>query len=111
ITVGEHCNLNYPSALVLKEKKQFVTNLENPQKQSQIIIGNNTHIKGTVGFIGEKTPNNYRPQVIVDEETIVEGEVYCNMNLELKGTVLGSVFASNFVANQAGSIYQNHIYN
>lgn len=112
VIIGEHCNLNYPSALILKEKKQFNANgRQNDQEHPQIIIGNNSYIKGVVGLIGEKTSNNYRVQMIIEEKATVEGDVYCNMNIELKGTVFGNVFASNFVANQAGSIYQNHIYN
>lgn len=112
VIIGEYCNLNYPSALILKEKKQFNANAQQiNQEDHQIIIGNNSYIKGVVGLIGEKTPNNYRVQMIIEEKATVEGDVYCNMNIELKGTVFGNVFASNFVANQAGSIYQNHIYN
>jgi hypothetical protein len=40
----------------------------------------------------------------------VIGEVYCNQNTELKGAVIGSVFTNNFIANQFGSVYQNHLY-
>ncbi|MGC1633475.1 MAG: hypothetical protein WA749_15300, partial [Gelidibacter sp.] len=37
--------------------------------------------------------------------------VFCNNNTELRGTVYGTIYTSNFVAQQSGSIYQNHIYN
>jgi hypothetical protein len=42
---------------------------------------------------------------------IIKGEVYCNTNIELKGTVFGTVYTSNFIAKQSGSVYQNHLYN
>lgn len=112
ITVGENCTLNYPSALILKTKKPIQgQELENENRLSEIRIGEGSIIKGLVVYHGEATKNNHKAQLIIEENAFVKGEAYCNLNLELKGTVQGSVFASNFIANQSGSIYQNHIYN
>ena len=112
ITVGENCILNYPSALIIKTKKAIEgSGTENEAILSEIQIGEGSVVNGLVVYHGEPTKNNHKAQLIIEENAFVQGEVHSNSNLELKGTVQGSVFASNFIANQSGSIYQNHIYN
>ena len=32
-------------------------------------------------------------------------------NIELKGSVFGTVYTNNFIAKQFGGVYVNHIYN
>lgn len=111
ITVGSNCKLNYPSALVLNEKAIQTTQntTSNIKETSFIKVNKNTIIKGNITYLGDT--KNYNPQVFIDEKTNIIGEVYCNRNLELLGTVSGSVYTSGFVAKQSGSVYQNHIYN
>ena len=46
-----------------------------------------------------------------EKDAKIKGQVYCNGNFEIKGTVSGSVYTKQFVANQSGSIFMNHIYN
>ncbi len=105
INVGKNTRLDYPSALVLHTK-----NTATQQSKSQLHVGKNTIIKGVVVYLGN-TANNYSPQILLAENTTVFGEVYCNKNLELKGTVYGTVYANNCISKQFGSIYKNHIYN
>lgn len=110
ITVGKSCQLNYPSTLILNEKNIVDTKNTNQNEDNTLIkINQGSEIKGIIAFLGEI--KNFKPQVFIDENATVTGEIYCNKNLELLGKVNGSVFASNFIANQAGSSYQNHIYN
>ena len=112
ITVGENCELKYPSALVLNEDSKNIlatANSNSQEKTPSISIENGAIFQGIVLFLG--TSKNYKAQVFIDEHAIVKGEVYCNKNLELLGAIHGSVFTSNFVANQSGSSYQNHLYN
>lgn len=112
IKIGNHCTLGYPSAMVLNDvtKKSEGISIQNDE-DVQITIDDNSIVKGVVVFIGDEKPNNFKAQIVIEEQSIVEGEIYCNRNLELKGRVYGSVFTSNFVAKQSGSVYQNHIYN
>ena len=110
ITVGNNCKLNYPTSLVLEEKVQTNLHEATNHKETPLIkIKKGSKIKGSVIYLG--TTSNYKAQILIDEKTTIIGEVYCNRNLELLGNVYGSVFASGFVANQSGSVYQNHIYN
>jgi cytoskeletal protein CcmA (bactofilin family) len=112
ITVGRNCSFNYPSALILTESIENNGPVESGsgyKDTSFIKIGKGTSFKGVIVYISEA--KNYKAQVFIDEKTTVTGEIYCNRNLELLGSVNGSVFTSNFMANQSGSSYQNHIYN
>ncbi|MFV0571688.1 MAG: hypothetical protein ACK5M1_04545 [Xanthomarina gelatinilytica] len=114
IRVGSNVHLEYPSALVLNEKQlgyqQGAIN-NNHLETSFIYIEENAVIKGLVLFLGEEKTNNYKAQIELNENATLYGELYCNQNTELKGTVYGTVFTNNFIANQSGSVYQNHIYN
>jgi hypothetical protein len=108
IIVGTNCKFNYPSALVLKEKEQLFSTTTNKQPPS-ILVNKQSTIKGILIYLGDSV--SYKAQVIIADNTTITGEVYCNKNLELLGRIQGSVYTSGFVANQSGSVYQNHIYN
>lgn len=111
IIVGKECKLNYPSALIL-----YQDNKNNPDANSnidfnnQIFIDSNTLVNGTVCYIQSKIVADYNTQLVLEKASRIKGLVYCMGNFEIKGTVSGSVFTKQFVANQAGSIFLNHIY-
>lgn len=109
ISVGKYCKLNYPSALVLNESTNRVQVINNNENTAFINVSEGTNIKGAIAYFGET--KNYKAQVFIDEHVTITGEIFCNKNLELIGDVEGSVYTSNFIANQSGSAYQNHIYN
>lgn len=119
IQTGKNCEFGYPSALVVWEEEEKENSAENVSVSQQategsensVRIGEGTIVKGIVMFKGVERENNYTAQVVLEERTNVYGEVYCNQNTELMGRVAGSVFTGNFIANQSGSIYQNHLYN
>lgn len=109
INVGKNCELEYPSALVLNEKIVQATN--TTEEIQQIVIDKETTFRGVVVFLSEHNEESYKPQIVLEEQSTIMGEVYCNQNLELLGAVNGSVFTKGFIANQFGSVYKNHIYN
>ena len=111
ITVGENCKLIYPSVLFINEEKTDNSVKQDTNENAKIQINSNSSIKGMVAFLSNSTITNYKPQIVLEENSKVEGEVYCDKNFELKGTIIGSVYTNNFIATQFGSIYQNHIYN
>jgi len=111
IRIGENCSLSYPSAFLIIETIQSKNLTENTSNAETplITVGKGSNLRGVIAYLsGTK---NYKAQVFIDEGAIVTGEIYCNRNLELLGTVNGSVYTSNFIANQSGSSYQNHLYN
>lgn len=119
INIGKQCSLEYPTALTIIEKAVPIVNSEqesitaNTQLQTtnQITINYNSTVKGIVTYLSESTQNNYKPQIILEEIATIVGEVYCERNFELKGTVKGMVYTDSFVATQFGSVYINHIFN
>ena len=112
ISVGNSVQLRYPSALILNKKQRgSQPNTTGIKEKPSIQIGKSSLVKGMVVYLGNDLPNNYNTQIELQEASVLIGELYCNQNTELKGTVYGTVFAKNFIANQFGSIYLNHIYN
>lgn len=111
ITIGSNCNLSYPSVFVLNEKETENSGKIKKDETAQLLINSNTSIKGIVAFLSNNSTGSYLPQIIMEENSKVIGEVYCDKNFELKGEVSGTVYTSGFIAKQYGSIYQNHIYN
>lgn len=107
IVVDKNVQLDYPSALVLSEKKSS----ESDNSKSGISIENGVIIKGEILFLGFPKQNNFDIQLNIKPNSKVYGDVYCNQNLELAGYVFGTVFTNNFIAKQSGSLYQNYIYN
>lgn len=119
IKIGKYCNLEYPTALTVIEKVESIVNSEqestttNTQLQTpnQITINSASTVKGIVTYLSESTKNNYKPQILLEENATIVGEVYCERNFELKGTVKGMVYTDSFIATQFGSVYINHIFN
>jgi len=112
LTVGKNVTLDYPTVLVLNEKKiKLLNTLENNKKSSKLFINSNSIIKGSILYFGQPKPNNDESQIELKKNTTVFGELYCNQNIDLKGTVFGTVYTNNFITKQSHSIYQNHIYN
>jgi len=112
ITLGKKCNLSYPSALFLfQDNKNTASETYSIPFDNQIFIGIGSVIKGSVCYLQTKNTTDFRTQIILEKEARIKGQVYCNGNLEIKGTVSGSVYTKQFIANQSGSIFMNHIYN
>ncbi len=109
IAVGKRCELAYPTALVVWEK-----NRENSQEKNygpKLHIDSGTFVNGAILYLDESQEQTYAPQIKISKDAVVRGEVYCAENLELKGTIIGTVTTNGFIALENGSIYQNHLYN
>ncbi|RDY60784.1 hypothetical protein [Flagellimonas nanhaiensis] len=108
IVVEENVELEYPSALLVNMEKGVV-----PKKNGipNILVKKNSTVRGVVSYHGKLAENSFIPQVKIEENALVQGEVYCEENLELKGTVHGKVWTNNFISLENGSVYQNHLFN
>ena len=102
--VDEGVKLEYPSSLILVE-----SNKEDSKPFMEISKG--TVIKGMLVYLGKDQIHNNKTQLFLNKSAEIVGEVYCDKNIDLQGSIYGSVYAANFIARQSGSIYQNHIYN
>ncbi|WP_405610873.1 hypothetical protein [Polaribacter sp. Asnod1-A03] len=117
IKVEANCTLNYPSALILLEdENQSSTSNSNNQQLKPIddvpiAIAENSEIKGFVIYHSEIKTLNYKAQIQIEASVLIKGEVYCSKNLELQGTVFGTVYTNNFLVKKSGRIYINSLYN
>lgn len=112
ITIGKNCNLSYPSALLLfQDNKNTANDTSKTLTDNQIFIDTKSTIKGSVCYIQTKETPDFQTQIVLEKEARIKGQVYCNGNFELRGTVSGCVYTQQFMANQSGSIFVNHIYN
>ncbi|RXP46372.1 hypothetical protein EC396_14235 [Lutibacter sp. HS1-25] len=110
IEVGENCLLDYPTTLVVSKNPNTTIDTTN-ETVTPLFIKSNTTIKGVIAYLDAEDKSNYFSQLFISENTHITGEVYCEKNLELLGTIYGSVYTSSFIAKQAGSVYLNHLYN
>jgi len=108
LQIGKEVILGYPSALIVDRE-----NSSNPKNRRapHILIRDGTKINGVLGYFGSNEDNVLYPQIVVSEKALIQGEVFCEKALELKGTVLGKVATDSFIAMENGSIYQNHLFN
>lgn len=107
ILIGEGCRLLYPTVLAVLDKSENTVE----ETSSKIVIFRQTDVRGIVLFLSENKKPGHIPHIQIDEEVVLTGEVYCRGNLELKGTVFGSVYTHHFIRHASGGIYLNHILN
>jgi hypothetical protein len=110
IRVGENCRLIYPSALILVENKNLEPN-PNDLLQNQIYIDKSSIVNGSICYFSTKPSYGYKLNIYTAPSARIKGEIYCEGNLELRGTVAGTVYAKHLIVNEGGSIFVNHLYN
>ena len=112
ISVGKNCELRFPTALVVyQDNKEQLPIYSGNTTEIPIFIDTATSLKGSICYYQDKEETDFSTQIKIEEKVKLKGQVYCKGNLELKGTVSGAVYTRQFVANQAGSIFVNHLYN
>lgn len=111
LIVEEDVVLNYPSSLILYNTSK----IKDPSISSDvphIQILENAHVKGVVVYLTELSQEYHtKTNISIASSALIEGELYCEGNIELYGNVKGAVYAHRFVTNKFGSIYINHIFN
>jgi len=111
IKIGRECQLSYPTALILIEK-QTPSMSPTDEFYNKIFIDKASVVRGSICFFKiKKDDNSFMVNTFIGEQASVKGEIYCEGNLELKGNVVGTVYTNQFVANEGGTIFVNHIYN
>lgn len=103
IVLEEEVTLLYPSVVGIIES-DF-----SKEKNAQITIGEKSHVIGSVFALSEN-PNFRLPvQLSIEKEAEVDGLVYCQGRVQLKGTVKGNLFTQKFYLETAASKYENHL--
>jgi cytoskeletal protein CcmA (bactofilin family) len=116
IEVGQKCNLFYPSVLAVNFSHNGMnlsrnTGADVMNRLPKVFIGKNSEIRGFIMALEENEERQYTPQIKIETNALIQGEIYVTKNLELKGTVQGMVTTDGFIALENGNIYQNHLYN
>lgn len=103
INIGRNCNFLYPSVigLVKKELKEF---------QPYIKVNTHTSFKGIIFSYGE-VQDLKQTYISIDKDVLIEGQIYSEGFLEVKGTVWGSVSCNQFSLRTPSSVYSNHLMN
>lgn len=109
LQVGKHCELRYPSALVLCEGHNV--NGVSQKKLPNMRIDEGSRIQGVLAYVSDDSKQSYKSALKIHKNVLLEGELYCEKNLDCEATIYGTVYADAFVAEQFGSVYQNHLYN
>lgn len=109
LTVGKNCRLQYPTALVFCEGASQSPMIHKNLPNMQIQEG--TSIQGALVYISDEGNNSHRAQLKLHANVMLEGELYCERNLDSEAVIHGTVYTDAFVAEQFGAVYQNHLYN
>ena len=111
IDVGSGSHLKYPSSLVVWNEFQEPTDSSQEQGPN-IQLHENVTFEGTIIQLweGQGPTQNTSSQIKVDPGVQISGHLYCEGNLQLEGTVHGSVYTQRFITEAGGSRYINHLY-
>jgi hypothetical protein len=102
LITGKNCSFTYPSNLVLLNK-------EPSFKKAILKLGEGSKIEGALVTNIVWTDRRYKPDLFVEENTSVHGQIYSNGSLQLKGNVYGTVFCDEFILRKPSAIYINHL--
>jgi cytoskeletal protein CcmA (bactofilin family) len=101
LIIGDNCVLQFPSALVLLQRKS--TN--SPLAMS---IGKGSKIQGTLLTLSSGS-GAIDSIIKIEPQASVEGEIYSNGFLEIHNTIAGRVYAKKLTVRTPSAIYVNHL--
>ena len=102
IIVGSNVSLNYPTTLCISAVDNYAYS-----SRTVISIGANTLINGCIilNSLSDKS------RLVVNENSTITGQIYCNGDVDLKGKIYGSLFCNYFSFATGSSTYINHLLN
>jgi cytoskeletal protein CcmA (bactofilin family) len=107
ISVEKNVQLNYPSTLLINPDNSI-----NTEKKPKLIINSNTQINGSlIYFRNNAQENQYDSNIYIGANSKIFGMIYSEENLELYGSVMGSVITERFITRYKSSTYINHLLN
>ena len=104
VVVQEKTNLQYPSLIGLIRQK-------NSCQNTAIVLKEGVEVTGGVFAFDPTQEFNKQTIITIDKDALVNGLVYTNGSLDLRGSVIGSVICSGFILNTPSSVYENHLLN
>jgi hypothetical protein len=101
VVTGDNCSLLYPSALVLSKKT-------GSTGQPRLVVGRNSRIGGLVLSTCPPGDKSLTFAELATGSTI-EGVLYVNGYLSLKGNVTGTTLTDYFIYRSPAVIYENYL--
>lgn len=102
IVLEEGVKLLYPSVLAVIEDQPH-------ELAAQIILKPKAQVIGTVFMLSADKDYRRMPELILEEESEIDGLAYNQGKTQLRGTVNGSLYTSKFFLKTPASSYENHI--
>jgi hypothetical protein len=102
IEVGFGVKLNYPSALCL---------FNNSDQKTEIVVKENASIQGGVVLFGNSFSYIDENRIILGEDSLLIGDLYCSGKVNLQGRVYGSVYCNSIFHGVANSSSDNCLHN
>jgi len=99
LIVEEDCLLHYPSLIAVKSQNNgFISLAANTQVYGDLWYKNGQHLSKT------------SVEVNIDEQASLTGRLMAEQgNIQLRGKVIGEVFADAFILHHSLGIYKNHL--
>lgn len=104
IVIGENSTLTYPTVL-------GIIKFEKSADVAVINVGDKTEISGVLFQFQENQNYQQTAKLQIGTGSIVNGQVYSDGQVEIKGSVYGSVICKEFTLATASSIYGNQLLN
>lgn len=92
--------LTYPSALFLKN---------NDDKDIKVHLDRGSQIVGGIVIEDKEYVGNTTRMLILESGSRVIGDIYCNGSVDLKGKIIGSLYADRFYLKTAAGTHENYI--
>lgn len=102
IYIGSNVILNYPTALCISGDDNDAISFK-----PVISLGRNTSISGCLIL----NPKSDQARLVIPETSSITGQVYCKGDVDLKGSINGSLYCSHFSFISGRSAYVNHLLN
>jgi len=102
LSVDDETELNYPSVLGLIDTRTDTI-------QPYILMKQKSKIAGLVFLYSETTPAVLKPYVKINKDALVCGQLISSSDIQLQGTVNGSVYCNRFILKTPSSYYENDL--
>lgn len=101
ISIHNKTKFNFPSSITITTSATA--------DQPLITIDENVVFNGVINQFKRPEPNRLRPNIIINENSTIDGYVFNNGYTSLKGRITGGIFTNEFLALERGSVYRNYI--
>jgi hypothetical protein len=102
LSINDKVELDYPSVLgVLVTRTDTI--------QSYLLIKQKAKVAGLVFLYSEATPKVLKPYIKINKEALICGQLISSNDIQLQGTVNGSVYCNRFILKTASSYYENDL--